>query len=661
MPKIVTTASDVQKIFAVDAAAIAQRGQEALEQAERDVAGIVAIADDARTFENTVQQFDSINRYLASLLATLQTLEMVSPDESIRTAAHDTARSVEQCMIEKVNHNAVLYRAIKVYADTGFKTEDKLSVEQRYYLGELLKDFKRMGLDLPAEKQVHVQRLYKELAELAQQFDVAISTDNKTIEVTKAGLAGLEDEYVAQLPRSGDLYVLSVDYPTYDQVMQHGTVEATRKSMWLGMMNRAYPANTDRLKLVIAQRDELAKLLGYESYAHLNLDDSMAQTVDRVQKFLSEVHGRLNSKVEQEFAELRKNLPAGVTLVGGKLKPWDLTYTKSCYKKKHLAIDEREIAEYFPLDSTLAGLLALYEQFLSLKFTRITGQSFWHPDVQLVAVHKGDTLLGYLLLDLHPRPFKFTHACEIGIIKAEKTITGRLPAVAVVIANFPKATSDKPALLLRNDVITFFHEFGHALHELLGATEMSGFGGTSVRRDFVEMPSQMLEEWMWDAAILKQVSKHYKTGKPLDDALIARISKLKDFDVGDLTQRQIALASMSLDYFLPGANKDVVDILQRNYATLRPHVLVSPEDHFVASFGHLMGYGAGYYGYLWSKVYALDMFARINEHGLLNPEIGQRYIDSILSPGGSRNPYDSLREFLGREPSSDAFFKDLGV
>jgi len=456
-----------------------------------------------------------------------------------------------------------------------------------------------------------------------------------------------------------------MDYPTYFTVIEHCSVEATRKKMSLVFSNRAYPANDLVLKEVIAKRDELAQLLGFETFAHLNLDNTMAKLPEHAAGFLHGLLARVDKKVDAEFNLWSKELPEGVTLnAEGKIKPWDREYIKACYKKKHFEIDDRAIAEYFPMEKTVEGLLDIYRQFLGVDFKELPIKGLWHEDVRLVAVHSkaNDALLGYLLLDLYPRANKFTHACHITLVPSTYDKDGSMPvALSLVLANFPKSTADKPALLRKDDVKTFFHEFGHAMHALLGRTHVASFSGTSVKLDFVEMPSQMLEEWLDDAAILKKISSHYLTGKSLPDDLIKKIQKLKQFDSGDWSQRQVLLSYYSLDCYGPGAVKDPYTLLRKLAAQIRKHVTIDPEDHFYASFGHLMGYGARYYGYLWSKVYALDLFYEIKKHGLLNSEIGAKYVREVIGKGGSQDPMELLIAFLGREPNQDAFLKDLGV
>jgi thimet oligopeptidase len=233
--------------------------------------------------------------------------------------------------------------------------------------------------------------------------------------------------------------------------------------------------------------------------------------------------------------------------------------------------------------------------------------------------------------------------------------------LAVVLANFPAPSPDKPALLKLGDVRTFFHEFGHALHALLGATSIVSLSGTNTKTDFVELPSQLLEEWLWDHKILKRISCHYKNGSALSDDLIDRIVQLKHFSTGYFVQRQAYLACVALSYYNSTTKTDLHNLMQELYHTIITHVTYPEETHFYASFGHLYGYGAKYYGYLWSNVFAQDLFAVIKKEGLTNQTVGKKYVTSILKPGGTQDPTDMLISFLGRKPTSDAFFAAMGL
>ena len=279
-----------------------------------------------------------------------------------------------------------------------------------------------------------------------------------------------------------------------------------------------------------------------------------------------------------------------------------------------------------------------------------------------VTNQKGDEILGTLMLDLYPRPNKYSHAAHTTIIPSTYKVDGtRIPDVSIVLANFSKPMDGKPSLLKRSEVQTFFHEFGHALHAVLGATTIASLSGTHTKTDFVELPSQMLEEWLHDKDILKKVSGHYITGEPLPDDIIDTIIKLKNLTTGYFVTRQTYLSSIALSYFGAGENKQPHAIMQELYTTMMPHMAFINDNHFYSSFGHLTGYGAKYYGYLWSKVFALDLFATIKKHGLLSPEIGQKYIKEVLSKGGAQDPNELLYNFLGREPNAQAFLQEMGL
>ena len=476
----------------------------------------------------------------------------------------------------------------------------------------------------------------------------------------------MDDAYKAQLATNDEgQFVLKLSYPIYFPLMEYCSVESTRKKAYALFNSRAYPENIALLQELISLRAQLAQLLGYESYAAFSINDEMAQTPHNVETFLQSLMGPGHTKITQELAELTSDLPSSVELVNGKFKPWDFLHTQAHIKKQKYELDEREVAEYFSMHQTIAGLLKVYEQFMGIQFKQASLSGLWDDGLHTISVERcegGKTkTLGYLILDLHPRANKYSHACQTTIIPSSYDHDHYRPGVAVVIANFPCATAQTPSLLKFNDVSTFFHEFGHALHALLGATHMVGFSGTAVKTDFVEMPSQMLEEWLYDKEILRMISHHYKTKEVLPDHLIEKIIRLKNFGNGHWVLRQTALALLSLRCYQAHQTQDIETLMHEIFKELTPYIVDTPENHFVSSFGHLTGYGAAYYSYLWSKVFALDLFYHIKEYGLLNPTIGSKYVRDILQPGGSKNPNILLENFLGRKPNSKAFFKDLGL
>lgn len=656
---------DVINLFPQNATQIAQLTQQSIHEARKKIEEIIAIAPEKRTYENTAHAFDALCSLSGLSIAgnTIEILELVSPDEQIRTAAHEAVLKMQEFAVDAISNNKALYNAFKEYA-LGNANAENLTQEQRYYLKKTMEDFKRGGMDLPDDKLEAVKTLKKELAALELKFSSNIAQDNRTIALSAQGLAGVDADFLNSLKRGeNETYIVGVDYPTYFTIMENCIVPETRARVFEMFQNRAYPMNEQLINDIIAKRDALAKMLGYASYSDYDISDQMVASAERAHSFIDSLSQKALVKEKMEFDELLTDLPASVQLTkNGKLQPWDVMFAKNQFKKKYYNIDEAVIAEYFPMEKTVRGLLDIYEQFFSITFKERPLPGMWHEDVSLVEVTRNDgSLLGYLLLDLYPRPNKYSHACHVTISPATYVADKPNCAVSLVIANFPKSTATKPSLLKRKDVSTFFHEFGHALHALLGRTAVSSLAGTQVKRDFVEMPSQMLEEWLLDRAILKKVSAHYKTGEPLSDSLIDNIIRVKNFSTGAFVQTQLFYSRLSLDCFGQGNAKDVHALYNDLYRTMRPYTELSPNDHMYVSFGHLTGYGAKYYGYMWSKVFALDLFQEIKKHGLLNPEIGKKYVECVIGKGGSEDPNILLKNFLGREPNQEAFLHDLGL
>ncbi len=655
-----TSIAQVACLFPKTVSELEELVKQTLNQATTDLEQIYGIANTRRTFDNTARMLDKIIANFTINLIIIQTLEMVSPEKAIRDSAHQGLIALNNFSVDNFSQNTKLYQAFKAYKDQADLS--KLTAEESYTLDESMKEFERSGLHLDDKKLQKIRVLKKDIALRELNFETNIAQDNRTLTFTQDELAGLGQWLEGQERTEDGLYKLPVNQPTYLRVSQNGSVESTRKAFWAAFCNRAYPANYQELLDLIALRDELASTIGYESFAALSIAGDMAHEVTKVEVFLDSLVNRIQQKVKQEVAMFLSSLPTSVTLLPDrKFKPWDLPYVINQYKKNYLSVDETLIAEYFPLEHTLKALFDIYQSFFGITFKQENPQNLWHEEVTALSVYKNNLFLGYVLLDLFPRDNKYPHAAEITIMPTFKPTTKDFyPALVLVIANFPKATADKPSLLLRSDVTTFFHEFGHAIHAILGATELASNAGARVKRDFVEMPSQMLEEWMWQPKVLKKISQHYKTKEPLTDELIEKIVALKHYDSGSRTESQIFYSFVSLDLFKKGENKNIDELVKNLYRKLIKDVLFAPENHFYASFGHLTNYGAEYYSYLWSKVYALDLWDTIKKANF-SPAIAQRYVDTILSKGGSADPMELLRNFLGREPNAQAFFDDLGI
>lgn len=662
----VRNVDDLKLLFAVSAADIPVLADRYIEQAKQQIQKIIDIPAQQRTFENTMLAFDRLGivSNLDVFGAVCGMLKEVSPDAGVRNATREAVMKLSSFSVDWIVGNVDLYQAIKSYAQGNAKTET-LRADESYFIEEVMKDFKRAGLDLPAEQRELVKKVQKELIDLSLVFSSNIANDNTQFELKKEDLAGMSDEFISGLKHTDHgTYSVGVDYPTYFPIMENCTVAATRKLLYEGFHNRAYPVNVSVLESIIAKRAELARLLGFKSYAHLDLDKQMVKTPERAQQFINDLLVKLNKKEQAEFELLTKNLPASVHLTAdGKMQPWDMSFVQNMYKKNNLAVDDEKLSEYFQLEATLSAMFTLYENFFGVRFQPVEASGFWHPEVKLVKVLDAQTgaLLSYMLLDLYPRANKFSHAAHFGVLPGFVDGGQDWPAISFVVANFSKSTATKPSLMLAKEVSTLFHEFGHAMHHILAKTQLASFAGTATRHDFVEVPSQMLEEWLWDAQVLKQVSKHYKTGEPLSDEFINKIIALQQFDRGWFWQRQSFLSSASLAYFLPGTGADLDTTWRTLYSKIVRHVAFDANTHQYTSFGHLTGYGARYYGYMWADVLALDVFDHLKEQGLLRPGAGKAYVEHVLSKGGSREPEDMLKDLLGREPNNAAFLKHAGL
>lgn len=616
-----------------------------------------------RTFANTIVPFDEAIEDLTIGEASLEVLSLGSPDEKIRMAASVGLSRLKSYAVDAFSLNEKLYNAFVEYEkELETHKHEILRPEQQYFLQESLKSFKRDGLQLSKEEQDRVRALKKELAKINIEFDSNIASSRRFIAVQKDDLKGLDESFIDGLEKneSGD-YMLSTNQALVSRVLEKCQVASTRKAIYQAYMQRAYPENEKVLERVHAVTNELAKTLGYESYAHYMLGNNMAKSPQRVIEFLTLLFERSNKQAQNEITALLKDQPPSVFLEKGKIQPWDISFVYDFYKQKHFDIDEAKLSEYFPLEYTLPALLKVYEDFFGVCFNKIAKVYLWHEDLRAYAVYKKGQYLGTIILDLFPRPHKYTHAGFIPIVPALKGTGDRIiPGVGVLFLNFTPPKDDQPTLLKRSEVVTFFHEFGHALHSLLGATELASTAGTSTKLDFVEMPSQMLEEWLWEGEILKAVSSHIKTKEPLPDELVERIIMSKRVGVADSLLRQIYYAQFSMTFYLDGS-KSAGELWRFLGQQTRPYIVPDPLNKGYCSFVHLSGYGPGYYGYLWSKVFAMDLFAAIKPHGLRNGKTGEKYVKEVLGKGGSLDPDILLKTFLGRDPSTDAFFKDLGL
>lgn len=660
----INTSDDVARIFPRTVADIEQYVRDVIALADRKLELICGLDDQKRTFDNTVRAFDELSGALRVCSAILTNVKFVYPEAALRDAAQKGLLDLQAYEVDHISANRALYRAFVAYKAQKTASETLTEAQQRF-LDRIIRDFERNGMALPDAQLEKVKQFKKELGRLTLEFKTNIDNDTPQVVCTRAELAGLEDHFVEGLQKdTSGRYILRCDPPTYMAVMQGCSVHKTRERVYTAMNRRAAAVNESVLLKAIKLRDDLARLLGFPSYAELDLVEEMAKTPARVTQFLDGITEAAQRKFVQEIALFKRELPAGVELApDGRFYAYDMLYVIEQYRRKHLDINNEKIAEYFPLQETMEAIFGVYEQFLGLEFRHEELPWKWRQDVQYIAIYNAQKeLCGHLLLDLFPRESKYDHFCQLTVVPALKTAQGtkHLPLMAI-LGNFPRGNGSRPALLKFRDVQTLFHELGHMVHSLLGATDLTSLSGTDgVPNDYVELPSQMFEEWTYNPAVLKQISRHFKTGEPLSDELIKRLGELHTFDSGYVVTRQLGFARCSLWCYGPGRDKSSALIRQQMYEPQQQFVLFDEQLRPECSFGHLLHYDSRYYCYLFSQVYALDVFEWVRAHGLLNRDAGTELAQKLLCKGGGADPEQMVRDLLGRSVSNEAFYKNLG-
>ena len=643
----------------------------ALQRAETAAARIESIPDRDRTFENTIGSLDDMRARLEMDTNMIMFMPYVSTDPDERDAGERAEEDVANWLID-LDTRETLYDAVRAYAET----DPRLTGEQRRLLEHTLRDFRRAGMSLPADQRAEIIEIQKELTRLSIDFEKNIRQDETTVPLSRAELSGVPDEYFENpnLRRSGDLYLVGLAYPQFLPIQDYCEDEQTRHKVWLAFKRRGGTGNVRVLEQILKLRARAARLLGYAHPADFEIEIKMAKDAETVIAFYERLRPLVREKALKDRDEILAEKRRHTGDQGTSVYPWDTSFYLNRLKKTKYAVDAEEIREYFPLDRVIEGLFFITQRLYGLEFRDITskarseGEPLWHEEVQLYEVKDTATgeVLGMFYFDLHPRRNKYTHAAQWGLVQHKVWPDGAVSRpVAALVCNFPKATGDRPSLLTHDSVETFFHEFGHCLHTILSETQYYRFGGTAVERDFVEAPSQMFENWVWDADVLATFARHYETGEPFPDDILHGMIAARHLGSGMAAERQFFYGLFDLKCHLDAEGD--IDTTQLGHDLWDPdgeNVELYdpvPETYFQSAFGHLTGYQAGYYGYQWSLVYACDLFQRFKELGMLSPDAGMYYRRTILSRGGSMDGLDLVRGYLGREPNMAAYLEHLGL
>ncbi|HAH31177.1 MAG TPA: hypothetical protein DCL44_02565 [Elusimicrobia bacterium] len=622
---------------------------------EQSIGHILNIPQEQRNFENTVLAFENAKDKLTISVQIPQFLALVVENADVRKASEELRLKMGQYVVDLMTREDV-YKAFKKYSEKG----EKLQPIEKRLLEKRLREFQKNGLGLEPHKREKVRQLLKELVGLNLEFQKNLRGVSDALEVTNDELKGLSEEYKARLKRTpGGGYLVTMDYPDYNPFMENAESDSARRRLCQMFNNRCVDLNLKLLEAALSARRELAKLLGYRTYADYVLDDRMAKNSKVVFAFLKRLQTKMKKKGRMELKARLKLKGPGAT----KLKSWEVAYYNNLLRKTKYSIDHEKIREYFPLETVLEGMFEVCGELIGARFVPAVLPT-WHKDVRSYEVRDADgSLVAYFYLDLFPREGKYKHTICSSLRSERELENGdwELPAAAI-LSNFSSSSGRTPPLLKFSEVNTLFHEFGHVLQILFSRAKYSRLASVNAAWDFVEIPSTTIQQWSYEPSILRRISGHYKDkARKLPEETIEGLSAAKNINSGMFYLRMIALSLIDMYYHTLPGRMDIAKV----YAQLMEKVSLVPVDgdsHPEASFGHLMGgYSGGYYSYIWAEVIAADIFGVFQAAGIMDTATGCRYRQTILAPGASLDEAGQVERFLGRPFNETAFLKSIGA
>ncbi|MBI5077837.1 MAG: Zn-dependent oligopeptidase [Candidatus Yonathbacteria bacterium] len=563
----------------------------------------------------------------------------------------------------RIERDPKIWQALKDYKNGGWKKEKAdIAPEDKKLFRDIFLIYKRMGFDLAPKKQKRVKEIMERLSKLSNEFRHNINNYEDHITIAETETAGLPERYTAGLKcdKKGN-FIVTLAYPDYVPFMELAQNETKRKELNNKYMQKGGKKNMVVLGEMLLLRAEHARLLGYKTHADYKTELRMAKSGKTALGFEMSLLKKVERGGKHDLDELRDLKRTVTQNPGAELYSHDIAYYGHELQKERFKFDSEEVRAYFPLERVLDGTFKIYSTLFGVKFEKLKNFPLWHPDAALYVVkNQKGKIISYFALDLYPREGKYGHAAAFGIIGGRQTSpTSYVAPFAAMVTNFTKPSEKNLSLLSHREVETFFHEFGHIMHCILTTARYGSQSGYHTAWDFVEAPSQMLEHWAWDKKSLVILSAHHETGKPIPPAFLKNLIASENHLLRYATLRQLVLGIFDLTLHSGGHSLEPAK-LYRDLMKKHTGINVPKDAIFPAGFGHLDGYDAGYYGYLWSKVYAADMFTRFAKEGILNKNTGADYKKWILEKGGSMEEIDLVKGFLGRTPNNKAFLKEIG-
>jgi thimet oligopeptidase len=591
---------------------------------------------------STLQAFDTTILIAGDAAARSGLAEQVHPAKPFRDAAQVCEQEASQLLTD-ISLDKDMYNVLASLDGS------KLDSAASYFLRTTLRDYHRSGVDRDDATRTKIRQLQDELVKIGQEFDQNIPADVRTLQLDLSQLDGLPEDFKqAHKPDASGKVTLKTDNTDYIPFREYATNDAAQKAFYELYTHRAYPKNLEVLSRLLQKRYELAKVLGYPDWAAYITEDKMVETKQNAADFIEKITAASQAGAQRDYDQLlayrRRKEPNATTV-----DIWN--YHRFLHEAtiEKYGYDSQAVRPYFEYSRVLQGILDLTSQMYGITYKRVTTAQVWHPDVAVYDVFDGDKLLGRIYFDMFPRDNKYKHYATFNLATGKQGF--RLPEY-VLVCNFPQAT-DGPGLMERGDVITFFHEYGHLLHGIFRGSTKWATG--DLENDFIEAPSQMFEEWAKDPAILQTFARHYKTNEPIPAELAKKAEAADEFGRALGVRLQMFYAAISLNFY----NRDpqgldtsnLVAQLQERYTPFK----YVPDTHMQTAFGHLNGYSAVYYTYMWSLVIAKDMFTEFKQEGLTNPAIARKYRDTVLGASGTKPAASMVSDFLGRPYSFKAY------
>ena len=615
-----------------------------MRRADADVARLVAVKG-AHSVANTLRPYDDANNELILATSQASVLYGVGTTKELRDKAQALTQEANAAFTA-LSLNPSVYRALTAVTRPA-------DAATRYYLEHTLLEYRLAGVDRDDATRAKIKVLQDKITELGLAFERAVHDDVRTVVADKAQLDGLPQDYLAAHPADAAGQVkITTDPPDSWPAQRFANSAELRQRLLLAANSVGYPANSDTLRGLLTRRAELAQLLGYATWADYAMADQMIGSPANLAQYLQKIDAASREPGAREDAALLAFVRERDPSIQ-KISFADVRYWAEQYRRAKFNFDSQSVRPYFPYAQVERGVIATASKLFHVDIRPVAGVRTWHPSVTTYDVYQGDARLGRVYLDMHPREGKDKWFSTQPIAAG---IHGRQLPEGALVCNFPGGTAGEPGLMQYSDVVIFLHEFGHLMHHVIGGqVAFAGAGAFSVERDFIEAPSQMLEEFFHDYGVLSTFARHYQSGEVLPQELYTRMNRADAYGRASGQQRQLMASAVSVDFHtLPPATLDFDALYQRDFERFNTSAFV-PGDHFWASFTHLNGYSSNYYTYVLDKVIALDFFAQFDPHDLLGGATGVRYEQAVLAPGSTEPAAQLVRDFLGREPNLDAY------